>query len=382
MLPLPIRMPSSMPCGKPILSICLPVYNAAPYLPHLLTVLRSQVHRFGGTVEVIISDDGSADGTAELLQSLQGESGFRCVLNTENIGMGPNILKCLTKLATGEFVWIWSQHCLLSPNGLSTVLDTLGRHPDVDGFYVNFRCATFPDDWPAEVCESFDGPFRYLNDKRTEEMVVDNWQELLRPETCLCTQTYAHIIRRRRVIEFWGDRKVSRDFGPAESTFTQTYTVTHLMSGKRAVYIGKPIFTIFNGAQTWKSLRMRKAVYYRALPELVSAFKKHGYSGDALKRAEAYSSAMAGQVSGELLRAWSEPFCGLLLRYVVLYGRRQNALTSLWNVAVHPDAGSVGKRIWNLQRQAEQIADYLFVRCRPARWWRSRNRPGAAKDSH
>jgi glycosyltransferase involved in cell wall biosynthesis len=382
MLPLLIRMPSSMSCGKPILSICLPVYNAAPYLPQLLTVLKSQVHRFEGTVEVIISDDGSLDGTADLLQSLQGEPGFRCVLNTENIGMGPNILKCLTSLATGEFVWIWSQHCLLSPDGLSTVLDTIGRHAGVDGFYVNFRCATFPDDWPAEVSDSFDGPFRYLNDKRTEELLLDNWLELLRPETCLCTQTYSHIIRRQRVIEFWGDRKVSRDFGPAESTFTQTYTVTHLMSGHKAVYIGKPIFTIFNGAQTWKSLRMRKAVYYRALPELVTAFKKHGYSGDALKQAEAYTSAMAGHVTGELLRAWSEPFLVLLIRYIVLYGHRKDALMSLWKAAVHFDAGAVGKCMWSLQCRAEQVADYLFVRCRPARWWRTRNRPGVEKEPY
>ncbi len=49
----------------PDITVVIPVYNEASYIPEALPAILAQVETVPGTVEVIIAENGSTDGTAE-----------------------------------------------------------------------------------------------------------------------------------------------------------------------------------------------------------------------------------------------------------------------------------------------------------------------------
>ena len=366
-------MSSQRSSSQPVISVCIPTYQGAGYLGHVLSILLYQAEELKGQVEIIIADDNSIDGTVELCSSLAGGR-IRIIQNKLNIGMGPNIAACMSKYATGRYVWIWSQHCLLLPGALSRTLETIKLHPDVRVFYVNFRCAQYPEKWPTDVNGGYDGPFDYLSNADSKTKTVSKWHELLFPETCLCTQTYAHIVERETVKNYLDGRQVTRDFGPAIATFTQTTTTAECFFNELAVYIGEPVFTIFNGAQTWSQFETRSKVYFRALPELVGTFEAQGLSGNRLRQSQQYASMMASKIFSDHLNAFGLKNLSAILWYAVRFYHHEGCVQGLLKTLFASDWCAVVRVVRLMFRKFSLWKDYLIVRCRPARWYHNRRR--------
>ena len=68
----------------PLTSVIIPVFNGATYLAE---AIESVVRQDDGTLELIVVDDGSTDGTAQVVQSCatQGKTPIRYVYQ-ENAG--------------------------------------------------------------------------------------------------------------------------------------------------------------------------------------------------------------------------------------------------------------------------------------------------------
>jgi dolichol-phosphate mannosyltransferase len=84
------------------ISIVVPVFNEAPVLPELrrrlTTILEDVTPRF----EVLLIDDGSTDGTAELADRIHGEDArFKCVHFSRNFGHQAAVTAGL-RYATGD----------------------------------------------------------------------------------------------------------------------------------------------------------------------------------------------------------------------------------------------------------------------------------------
>ncbi len=80
------------------LSVLVPVYNERATIERLLNAVVSV--ETGLTLEVLVGDDGSSDGTREILAKLS-LPGVKVILMPDNVGRG-GVLKHLWTLATGD----------------------------------------------------------------------------------------------------------------------------------------------------------------------------------------------------------------------------------------------------------------------------------------
>jgi len=113
----------------PILSICIPTFNRLPYLRELLPIILAEVaeaNRVEPRVELLISDNASADGTEAYLRT-QVYPWLFYRRNTTNIGARYNFLSCI-QLAQGDYVWLFGDDDLFVPGGMACVLDFLEQY--------------------------------------------------------------------------------------------------------------------------------------------------------------------------------------------------------------------------------------------------------------
>lgn len=111
-----------------LFSIIIPVYNAAPYLDDCLaSVLRQTEQRF----QVICVDDGSTDGSLDILKrSAQKDPRF-VILTQSNKGAGVARNRALT-WAKGTYVKCLDADDKLRPNALAALRDFWEQYPSAD----------------------------------------------------------------------------------------------------------------------------------------------------------------------------------------------------------------------------------------------------------
>jgi glycosyltransferase involved in cell wall biosynthesis len=88
------------------LTVIVPVYNERHTVEKVLKEMaRVDLSGLGISTRVVIVDDGSTDGSGELLEKLRGKYGFTLVRHARNGGKGSAIRTALKK-ADGDFVLI------------------------------------------------------------------------------------------------------------------------------------------------------------------------------------------------------------------------------------------------------------------------------------
>ncbi len=95
------------------LSVVIPVYNEAATLVQLVERVRG----CGLPTQIVLVDDGSTDGSRELLERWRGEPGFTIVLQPRNQGKGA-ALRAGFAAATGDVVAVQDADLEYDPNEL------------------------------------------------------------------------------------------------------------------------------------------------------------------------------------------------------------------------------------------------------------------------
>jgi glycosyltransferase involved in cell wall biosynthesis len=100
----------------PLVSVLIPVFNGEPFLAECLESILAQDL---GDYEVLISDDGSTDGSTAVIQRYAArDRRVRWWRNPRNLGIGGNFNACL-KAARGEFLkFVLQDDKLLDPSAL------------------------------------------------------------------------------------------------------------------------------------------------------------------------------------------------------------------------------------------------------------------------
>lgn len=116
-------------------SIIIPVYNEARTIVEVLRRAgESDLGRRGAGREVIVVEDGSTDGTRELLERLRARMGFRLSTARERRGKGAAVREGL-RLARGDLVVLQDADLEYDPRDHATLLRPLweGRADAVHG---------------------------------------------------------------------------------------------------------------------------------------------------------------------------------------------------------------------------------------------------------
>jgi CDP-glycerol glycerophosphotransferase len=107
----------------PVLSVVMPVYNVAEYLAEALdSVLTQTLHN----LELIAVDDGSTDGSLEILRDYERKDPRVRVLTQPNSGQGPARNHGVT-LARGEFLTFVDSDDTVPPRAFAHMIATLRR---------------------------------------------------------------------------------------------------------------------------------------------------------------------------------------------------------------------------------------------------------------
>lgn len=125
--------PGAEQAGAPAISVLVPIYNVEQYLAECLDSLVAQTFR---DIEVICINDGSKDGSRDIIERyLQADARFR-VIDKPNSGYGASMNRGLDE-ARGEFIAILESDDFMEPHGLGALHAAILKH-DADVAKANF----------------------------------------------------------------------------------------------------------------------------------------------------------------------------------------------------------------------------------------------------
>ena len=207
---------------KDCISVIIPVYNVAAYLPQCLDSVLSQDHR---ELEVVLIDDGSTDDSGVICDRYAEQDSRVNVIHQKNSGAAAAKNAGL-RIATGEYLSFVDSDDYLEPDVYGYMLSAL-KETGADAIHCNFRevyqnrsedCLVhkgrslvsgreylrrFPKDWSCPLLWNklynrslFDGVFFEEGHKIDDEYFT--YQGFLGECTILCDEKVIYNYRKRR----------------------------------------------------------------------------------------------------------------------------------------------------------------------------------------
>jgi len=112
---------------KTLISIIMPIYNAANYLPAAIDSILSQTYR---NWELIIINDGSTDTSSNILKKYSTCKKIKIIKSQTNLGVATSLNKAL-KLTKGKYVARMDADDISHPARLQKQFDFMQSHPKV-----------------------------------------------------------------------------------------------------------------------------------------------------------------------------------------------------------------------------------------------------------
>lgn len=118
---------------KPLVSICVPAYNAAATLAGTLDSILAQTYK---NISVLVVDNASTDGTAAIADRYAAADGRVKVLrHAENAGAEGNFTRCLA-LAAGDYTAIYHSDDVYAPTMVEEQAAFLEAHPEAGAVFA------------------------------------------------------------------------------------------------------------------------------------------------------------------------------------------------------------------------------------------------------
>ena len=106
-----------------MISVCMATYNGEKYIREQLISILKQI---GKNDEVIVSDDGSVDGTLKVIKSIN-DSRIKIHINTGQHGFTHNFENSL-KYAKGDYIFLSDQDDIWQDNKVKIIMEYLEKY--------------------------------------------------------------------------------------------------------------------------------------------------------------------------------------------------------------------------------------------------------------
>jgi hypothetical protein len=206
----------------PKVSILVPVYNAGPFLA---TCLDSILAQHFTDYELLISDDGSTDGTAALIESYAArDPRIRWWQNPRNLGLTRNHNLCLRE-ARGEFIkFVHQDDKILHPSAFARMLEPLERDASV----------------------SLVGAASELINSKSQALAVRNYFQKTgtldgKDVIVKCLEENKNILGEPTLVMF-RKSQATRGFDPRYRQIVDMEFWFHLLEQGRFAYVAEPLF--------------------------------------------------------------------------------------------------------------------------------------------
>lgn len=110
--------------GTPLVSVLVPTYNTERYLSQCLDSLEAQTLR---NIEIVCINDGSTDGSLDIMRSYQEKDPRIVIIDKPNSGYGDSMNKGIAR-ARGEYIGICEPDDFSSPQMFSRLWRFAHRH--------------------------------------------------------------------------------------------------------------------------------------------------------------------------------------------------------------------------------------------------------------
>jgi glycosyltransferase involved in cell wall biosynthesis len=159
---------------RPLVSICIPTYNAAGTIERCI---RSALAQDYTAIEVIVVDDGSRDGTPALVRRF-GDQRLRMVVRTRNIGPNKTWNESVTR-ARGKFIKFLHQDDELLPDCVSGMSQVLIRNDSIGMVFCRRQVVVSGDSathraWAANF-EDVHEPLMPLGERNSGRALLVRW---------------------------------------------------------------------------------------------------------------------------------------------------------------------------------------------------------------
>ena len=119
--------------NRPLVSICIPVYNAENYIQHTLESLVIQTYK---NIEIIVSDNASTDHTRQSVMRVSArDTRIKYFCNETNVGYCKNVLSAV-RYAASEYVAIYHADDIYDPKIIEEEVDVLLSDKDIVGVFT------------------------------------------------------------------------------------------------------------------------------------------------------------------------------------------------------------------------------------------------------
>lgn len=125
------------------LSIVIPVYNEERTIKQIISAVKAALHSDSFSKEIIVVDDGSTDGTRQLLAEYDGDSEIYILYNEKNSGKSATVSRGLSH-STGDIVLIQDADLEYDPTDFPKLIEPIlaGRSDVVYGTRFNKNVQT------------------------------------------------------------------------------------------------------------------------------------------------------------------------------------------------------------------------------------------------
>lgn len=245
------------------LSIAIPTYNGAKTIRETLDSIVSQLE---DGVEIVVSDNASTDGTAEIIFEYQSMYPvIRYFRNDENLGVDRNFDLAVQR-AAGKYVWLFGDDDKLLCGGIQKVFSVLSAEVDMANIFVN--------------CSMMNASLDYCHQERVikiQEDLLLSAEDFLLLVGATAALVPTMIVKRRLWLEV--DKTRFLDTG-----WLALGTLFSMLPGHLAYCISTPYVVFRDGSSRWhKDGKFLKMIF--SLYEIVASLSERGYTKTAVNKA-------------------------------------------------------------------------------------------------